>query len=96
MDILKYVQEKVKDDLPNLVMFELNDEYTRETATTYLNGILEKILDTWIKEFYVVCDETNNDEIIIANNEFVVDIFYKCGDDKTFKNIQIKLTFRND
>ena len=60
------------------VMFEFNDEFTRAEFTNIVEPYLREIQGRrGITDFRVVCDETNNTDVIVDNNEFVADIFVK-------------------
>jgi len=60
------------------VMFEFNDEFTRAEFTNIVEPFLRDIQGRrGITDFRVVCDETNNTDVIVDNNEFQADIFVK-------------------
>ena len=72
------------------VLFELNDEFTRNNflnvVEPYLRGIQA---ERGITDFLVVCDESNNTPDIIDANEFKADIYIKPARSINF----ITLTF---
>lgn len=60
------------------VMFEFNDEFTRSEFVGIVEPFLRDIQGRrGITDFRVVCDSTNNTDVIVDNNEFVADIFVK-------------------
>lgn len=60
------------------VMFEFNDEFTRAEFVNIVEPYLREIKGRrGITDFRVVCDATNNTDVIIDNNEFQADIFVK-------------------
>ena len=59
-------------------LFEQNDDFSRGQFLAYVNPYLARIQSQrGIDEFYVVCDNTNNSPTVIANHEFVADVFVK-------------------
>lgn len=66
---------KVISPLAKQYLFEFNNENTRSSFVTAINGILTNIqADGGITDFSVICDETNNTQQIIDDNDFVADI----------------------
>jgi len=60
------------------VMFEFNDEFTRAEFVNIVEPYLREIKGRrGITDFRVVCDATNNTDVIIDNNEFQADVFVK-------------------
>ena len=60
------------------VMFEFNDDFTRSEFKNIVEPYLRDIQGRrGITDFRVVCDSTNNTDVIVDNNEFVADIFVK-------------------
>lgn len=57
------------------VLFEMNDESTREN---WKNDVCNKMKDIMNEsEFTVICDETINDVDVVVNNRFVGRVLYK-------------------
>lgn len=72
------------------VLFEFNDEFTRENFKAMVDPYLRDVqARRGITDFLVVCDETNNTGQIIDNNEFRADIYVKPARSINF----ITLTF---
>ena len=72
------------------VLFEFNDEFTRNNFKAMVNPYLRDVqARRGITDFIVVCDETNNTGQVIDNNEFRADIFVKPARSINF----ITLTF---
>lgn len=59
-------------------LFEFNDEFSRSQFRNLVNPFLASIQSQrGISDFRVVCDESNNTSEVIANNQFVADIYIK-------------------
>ena len=84
------VAEKTIGNAAKGVLFEVNDEFTRNNfknvVEPYLRGIQAA---RGITDFLVVCDETNNTAAVIDANEFKADIYIKPARSINF----ITLTF---
>ena len=84
------VIEKTIGNAAKGVLFELNDEFTRNNfknvVEPYLRGIQA---ERGITDFLVVCDETNNTGAVIDANEFKADFYIKPARSINF----ITLTF---
>ena len=60
------------------VLFEVNDEITRNLFVNAARGFLQQIQDgRGLYGFKVVCDESNNPGAVIDANQFVADVFIK-------------------
>lgn len=70
--------EKRIENLAKSVLFELNDEITRNSfanaASSYLSEVRSR---RGIDDFLVVCDETNNTPDVIDRNEFFAELYIK-------------------
>ena len=72
------------------VLFEFNDEFTRENFKAMVNPFLTDVqARRGITDFLTVCDETNNTPQVIDNNEFRADFYIKPARSINF----ITLTF---
>ena len=72
------------------ILFEFNDEFTRDQFKAMVNPYLRDVqARRGMTDFLVVCDETNNTGQVIDNNEFRADIFVKPARSINF----ITLTF---
>ena len=84
------VIEKTIGNAAKGVLFELNDEFTRNNfknvVEPYLRGVQA---ERGITDFLVICDDTNNTGAIIDANEFKADFFIKPARSINF----ITLTF---
>ena len=71
----------IKRNLSQLLrayVFELNDEFTRNSIKAQIDSFLQRIQTLrGVYEFLSVCDETNNTAQVIDNNELVVSTFIK-------------------
>jgi len=70
--------EKSISEAAKNVMFEFNDEFTRAEFVNIVEPFLRRVKGRrGITDFRVVCDETNNNQEVIDNNQFVANIFIK-------------------
>lgn len=70
--------EKSIGEAAKNVMFEFNDEFTRAEFVNIVEPFLRRVKGRrGITDFRVVCDETNNNQEVIDNNQFVANIFVK-------------------
>ena len=70
--------EKSIGEAAKNVMFEFNDEFTRAEFTNIVEPFLRRVKGRrGITDFRVVCDDTNNNQEVIDNNQFVANIFVK-------------------
>lgn len=71
----------IKRNLSQLLrayVFELNDEFTRNSIKAQIDSFLQRIQTLrGVYEFLSVCDETNNTAQVIDNNQLVVSTFIK-------------------
>ena len=71
------VEKSIAEAAKN-VMFEFNDEFTRAEFTNIVEPFLRRVKGRrGITDFKVVCDDTNNNQEVIDNNQFVASIFIK-------------------
>ena len=84
------VIEKTIGNAAKGVLFELNDEFTRNNFKNVVEPFLRGIqAERGITDFLVVCDDTNNTGAVIDANEFKADFFIKPARSINF----ITLTF---
>ena len=84
------VIEKTIGNAAKGVLFELNDEFTRNNFKNVVEPFLRGIqAERGITDFLVVCDETNNPGSVIDANEFKADFYIKPARSINF----ITLTF---
>jgi hypothetical protein len=77
--------EKGIEDVAVKGLFEINDDFTRACAHNLLTPYLKKKVEKKeVKDFLVVCDESNNTDEVVNRNEFVVDTYIKFTDDEEF------------
>ena len=70
--------EKRVENLGKGVLFEMNDEITRSSFLSSINGYLNDIVaQQGITDFLVVCDTSHNTPDVIDRNEFVAELFIK-------------------
>ena len=84
------VIEKTIGNAAKGVLFELNDEFTRNNFNNVVEPYLRDIqARRGITDFLVVCDSSNNTPDLIDKNEFVAEIYIKPARSINF----ITLTF---
>jgi len=84
------VIEKTIGNAAKGVLFELNDEFTRNNFKNVVEPYLRSIqAERGITDFLVVCDKTNNTGAVIDSNEFKADFYIKPARSINF----ITLTF---
>ena len=84
------VIEKTIGNAAKGVLFELNDEFTRNNFNNIVEPYLRDIqARRGITDFLVVCDSSNNTGAVIDRNEFVAEIYIKPARSINF----ITLTF---
>lgn len=72
------VLEKAIATASRFILFEFNDEFTRNQFEQLVQPFLREVAGRrGITDFRVVCDETNNTPYVIDSNGFVGDIFIK-------------------
>jgi len=68
--------ETILRDAAKWHLFENNTAYLRMQITLQFNAFLDTILSAeGIQGYKVVCDTTNNTDIVIQNNQLVIDIY---------------------
>lgn len=59
-------------------LFEFNDEFTRSSTLALVKPFLAQVKSgRGISDYLAICDETNNPAQVVANNQFVLDIYIK-------------------
>lgn len=75
--LFNVLKKKVADYL-KFILFEINDEFTRDQITAMLNAFLNQVKGLrGIYDFQVVCNATNNTGAVIDSNTLVCDIYIK-------------------
>ena len=69
------VKESIKTFIKYTVLFELNDEETRHKIKRDIDVVFGSYLREVFESYEIVCNESNNNEFVIDNNTFVLDIF---------------------
>jgi hypothetical protein len=83
-DRMKHSQsliEHLNDEIGSLfdgIHFGSNDDLTRMSVRSHLNGVMQGLMNCRaIHDYKVVCDASNNPNSVIEANDLVVDIAYK-------------------
>lgn len=88
--LYNYILENIVDNILPLQEFRLNDQRHRDKMRSLILDIMNPILvDGYLAEFEVVCDESNNTPDVLNRREFVIDIYVKV----TPNSQKIKLNF---
>jgi hypothetical protein len=70
--------ERAIEKMARYLLFEFNDDFTRNRFRSQVNPFLADIqTKRGITDYLVVCDESNNTSEVIDNNEFKGDIYVK-------------------
>lgn len=84
------VIEAAIEEAAKAQLFEINDETTREVFKSIVVPFLRDVqARRGVTDFLVVCDATNNTNVVVDNNEFVADIYVQPARSINF----ITLTF---
>lgn len=82
--------EKSISNAAKYLLFETNNDFTRNTFLNMVSPYLEQVRGRGgVDDFRVVCDETNNTPQIVMNRQFVGSIFIK----PTYSILWIQLNF---
>lgn len=76
--LFKLIKNTILNQVLRLQEFKTNDKIHRLQARAKINNIMSPILyDGWLREFTVVCDETNNTDDVLAQRKFIIDLYVK-------------------
>lgn len=74
--LYNYIAKNVIEQVMKLQDFKLNDATHRLKAYTMINDFLSPIKSSgWIRDYKVVCDETNNTNVVLQQRKFIVTIY---------------------
>lgn len=74
--LYNYIAKNVIEQVMKLQDFKLNDEFHRLKAKVMINDFIAPIkAASWIRDYKVVCDTTNNTDIVLQQRKFVVTIY---------------------
>lgn len=75
--LFNYLERSLGRMSKNL-LFEFNDEFQRNYFLSLVRPFLAQVKSgRGISDFLVICDESNNTPQVVANNQFVADIYIK-------------------
>lgn len=75
-------------------LFDFNNTSTRTSFTNSVTPLLEKIKNTGgIVDYTVVCDSSNNTDVVVSNNQFIADVTIKPA--KAINSITLRFTNLN-
>lgn len=75
--LIAYIKRSFRPLLDS-VLFEINDSETRSRFVTGATAIMEFIKSgRGISSYSIVCDDSNNNSIVVGNRQFVVDLSFK-------------------
>jgi len=76
--VYKYILDVVSKQILRKQEFKLNDPLHRLMARIQTEDFISPIrADGWIRDYKVVCDETNNTDIVLNNREFLLDLYIR-------------------
>lgn len=91
--LINYIK-KTLGNTARSVLFEVNDEITRNSFRSAANGFLQTIKDgRGLYEYRVICDESNNPGSVVDANRFVADVYIKPT--KSINYVRIRITNLN-
>jgi hypothetical protein len=88
MKLEQSITEHLNEEVGSLfdgIHFSSNDDLTRMSVRSHLNGVLQSLMNNrHIQDYTVVCDASNNPNSVIEANDLVVDVAIKLGPSKGF------------
>jgi len=89
--VYDYILEIVSKQILRKQEFKVNDQMHRLMAKVQIDNFIEPIKQSgWIRDYLVVCDETNNNDIALQNREFIVDLYIQIMPNSQW--IKLRLT----
>ena len=89
--VYKYILEVVSKQILRKQEFKINDPLHRLMAKVQTDEFIQPIAsDGWIREFRVVCDQSNNNDTVLNNREFILDLYIKITPNSQW--IKLRLT----
>jgi hypothetical protein len=74
----KYMVEVISKQILRKQEFKLNDSLHRLMAKTQTDSFVEPIkANGWIRDYKIICDESNNTDTVLNNRQFVLDFYVK-------------------
>ena len=88
--LYNYIAKNVIQQVMKLQDFKLNDSIHRLKAKTMITDFLTPIkAASWIRDFAVVCDETNNTNIVLQNRQFIATIYIQVTPNSQKTTLQL-------
>lgn len=89
--LFNYITDNISNRILKQQIFKLNDDFHRLTAKTQADILLSPILNlNLLREFLVVCDTSNNTDVILSQRKFVMDVYLKVTPFSEF--VQLRVT----
>jgi len=89
--VYDYILEIVSKQILRKQEFKVNDQIHRLMAKVQTENFIEPIKQAgWIRDYLVVCDETNNNDIALQNREFILDLYIQIMPNSQW--IKLRLT----
>lgn len=89
--LLNYITDNIVNGILKQQIFKLNDSFHRLNAKTLSDILITPIANAnLLREFLVVCDESNNTDAILSQRKFVLDVYLKVTPFSEF--VQLRVT----
>jgi hypothetical protein len=89
--LLNYITDNISTKILKQQIFKLNDSFHRLLAKTQSDILMSPILNlNLLRDFLVVCDESNNTDAILSQRKFVLDVYVKVTPFSEF--VQLRIT----
>jgi hypothetical protein len=76
--VYKYMLDVISKQILRKQEFKINDPLHRLMAKVQTEEFVEPIrANGWIREFKIVCDSSNNTDIVLNNRQFILDFYCK-------------------
>lgn len=76
--MLNYITDNISNQVLKQQIFKLNDPYHRLLAKTQSEILISPVLNAGIlRDFYVQCDENNNNDAVLSVRKFILDVYVK-------------------
>jgi hypothetical protein len=87
--MFNYLLENIKEQVLVQQVFKNNDDFHQRKATALTRAIVSPLSDLeLLREFEIVCDDSNNTNSIKAQQKFVIDVFVKVTPESQFVQLQ--------
>jgi hypothetical protein len=89
--LLNYITDNISTKILKQQIFKLNDSFHRLVAKTQSDILIAPIFNiNLLRDFLVVCDESNNTDAVLAQRKFILDVYVKVTPFSEF--VQLRIT----